>query len=91
MLGKEVKLSTKALKLLSDYSASKGITPSQALEQLLPKPKNKKQTVKGILKKASKLSEKQADTLLAAPRTKVMPDHEAGKFARAAVRRYRAK
>jgi prolyl-tRNA editing enzyme YbaK/EbsC (Cys-tRNA(Pro) deacylase) len=89
MLGKEVKLSTKALKLLSDYSEAKGITPSQALEQLVPK--TKKQTVKGILRKASHLSEKQADTLLAAPRTKVMPDREAGKFARAAVRRYRAK
>jgi prolyl-tRNA editing enzyme YbaK/EbsC (Cys-tRNA(Pro) deacylase) len=89
MIGKEVKLSTKALKLLADYSEARGITPSQALEQLVPK--TKKQTVKGILKKASRLSEKQADTLLAAPRTKAMPEREAGKFARAAVRRYRAK
>jgi prolyl-tRNA editing enzyme YbaK/EbsC (Cys-tRNA(Pro) deacylase) len=89
MLGKAVKLSTKALKLLSDYSESKGITPSEALEQLVPK--TKKQTVGAVLKKASRLSEKQADTLLAAPRTKVIPDREAGKFARAAVRRYRAK
>ena len=89
MLGKEVKLSTKALKLLSDYSESKGITPSEALEQLVPKPK--KQMVKGVLKKASKLSEKQANALLASPRTKAMSDREASKFARAAVRRYRAK
>lgn len=89
MLGKEVKLSSKALKLLSDYSEAQGITPSQALEQLVPK--TKKQTVGAVLKKASGLSEKQADELLAAPRTKPMPDHEAGKFARAAVRRYRAK
>jgi prolyl-tRNA editing enzyme YbaK/EbsC (Cys-tRNA(Pro) deacylase) len=89
MIGKEVKLSTKALKLLSEYSEAKGITPSQALEQLVPK--TRKQAVNGILRKARRLSEKQADRLLAAPRTKAMPDREAGKFARAAVRRYRAK
>jgi prolyl-tRNA editing enzyme YbaK/EbsC (Cys-tRNA(Pro) deacylase) len=89
MIGKEVKLSSKALKLLSDYSEAKGITPSQALEQLVPK--TKKQTVGAVLKKASRLSEKQADALLAAPRTKPMLEREAGKFARAAVRRYRAK
>jgi hypothetical protein len=56
MISKEVKLSSKALKLLSEYSEAKGITPSQALEQLVPK--TKKQTVKAFLKKASRLSEK---------------------------------
>lgn len=89
MVAKELKLSPKALKLLSAYSKEKGITPSQALEQLVPKPK--KSSVKALLKKAKSVSEKQADKWLEAPRTKAMSDREAATFARNAVRRYRSK
>jgi hypothetical protein len=89
MIERKVKLSSKALKLLAEYSDSQGMTPSEALEKLVPKPK--KVTVKSILKKARQLSEYETDKLLKSPKTKAIPDHEAAKFARDAVRRYRAK
>jgi hypothetical protein len=86
MIERKVKLSSKALKLLAEYSDSQGMTPSEALEKLVPKPK--KVTVKSILKKARQY---ETDKLLKSPKTKAIPDHEAAKFARDAVRRYRAK
>jgi hypothetical protein len=89
MVAKELKLSPKALKLLTEYSEEKGITPSQAVEELVPKPKIS--SAKNIMNKAALLSETQADKLLKTPKTKAMPDGEAAKFARSAVRRYRAK
>jgi hypothetical protein len=89
MIARKVRLTSKALKLLTEYSDSQGLTPSQALVKLVPKPK--KATAKDILKRARNISEKQADKWLESPQTKAMSDREAGKFARDAVRRYRSK
>lgn len=84
---KEVNLSSKAIKLLTDYSEAEGITPSEAVSRLVPK--SKKVTVASLMKKASAMSEAKANALLASPRTKGIADAKAAKIAREAVRRHR--
>mgnify|MGYP001771073688 CR=1 FL=1 len=83
-------LNSKALKLLEEYSASEGITPSEAVIRLVPK--KKPLNAKALIKRAEQMSEAEADAILkrASTRKPAMSDAEAAKFAREAVRKYRA-
>lgn len=85
-------LNSKALKLLEEYSESKGISPSEAVIQLVSQEKPKPLSAKSLLKKAEAMSEAEADAIINKPsRYKpLMSDAEAGEYAREVVRRVRA-
>lgn len=85
MAAKDVKLNKAALKLLSEYSEAEGISPSEAVLRLVPKPKTKS---KGSARPKKSRSVLFKSLMEGGPSD--LPDAEINRMAVEAVNRYRA-